>query len=229
MATPDLVKLAPTLSVEERYKLVMGDVLSQLDGEPPKLSESELKAMLRFESKPMWQDYAARVAMMRHANEIWVREIETEKLRAYAFYLDLGYQFRLVVIDDGAPKMKKAERFESLKKSAIDLHYALEGFYAYREAIPKLEAILYGVPFFSKAMRVSLDSQFALIHDTVRNYNGVVRELCTCRDAKQFIKPIVEDVESYLVKDAVPSEAAVNELVDFIRHIADSEMDMLGR
>jgi hypothetical protein len=222
--TPNLTKLAPSLSAEERYKIVMSDMLAQQDGEPAKLSESEMKAMIWFESKSMWQEYAFHAAMMRHATEIWVIEIETEKLRSYAYYLHLSHQLERVVTDIDAPKAKKAERFKGLKQSTVDLHHAIEGFYAYREAITKLEAILYGVPFFSETMRASLDSQFDNIGDIVRNYNGMLRDICACYDAKKFIKPIVEDIDSYLVKNAVPSDAAVNKLVDFIQHLAESEM-----
>jgi hypothetical protein len=222
--TPNLTKLAPSLSVEERYKIVMSDALAQIDGEPEKLSESELKAMIWFESKPAWQDYAFHVAMMRHANEIWVNEIETERLRVCAYYLHVSYQLQLIVLDENASPEKKAKRFEALKQSTADLHEAVEGLYAYREAIPKLEALLYGVPFFCKGMQASLANQFDLVASTIRHHDDSIRELCACHDAKSYIKPIVEDTESYIVKDAVPGEAAVNELVDFIRHIAESEM-----
>jgi hypothetical protein len=222
--TPNLTKLAPSLSAEERYKIVMSDLLAQLDGEPAKISESELKAMLWFESKPMWREYALRTAMMRHASEIWIIEIEKEKVRSYAFYLHLVYQFEQVVRDVDIPKEKKMKRFDILKKAVSDLHHALEGFYAYREAIPKLEAVLYGIPFFSKATQASIALWFGLIESTIRDYNGMVRELSACHDAKRFIKPITEDMESYLVKDAVPSEMAVDELVDFIKKTAEFEV-----
>ena len=224
MTMPNLAQLAPNLSAEERYKLIFSDLLGQLDGEPAKLSESELKAMLWFESKPMWQEYALHTAMMRHASEIWIIEIEKEKIRSYAFYLYLNYQFERVVRDADIPKEEKMKRFDIVKKAVSDLHHALEGFYAYREAIPKLEAVLYGVPFFSKTTQASIALWFGLIESTIRDYNGMVRELSACRDAKQFIKPIVDDMESYLIRDAVPSEVAVDELVDFIKKTAESEV-----
>ena len=222
--TPNLMKLAPSLSAEERYKIVMSDMLAQQDGEPAKLSESELKAMIWFESKPAWQEYAFHAAMMRHATEIWILEIEKEKIRSYAFYLHLTLQFEWIVRDSDIPEEKKVERFEMLKKAIADLHRALKGFYAYRLAIPKLEAVLYGVPFFSKTTKACIAKWFTLIDETVREYNEMVRELCVCHDAKQFIKPIVEDVESYLIPEAVPSEAKVSTVVDFIQQLAESEV-----
>jgi len=222
---PNLMQLAPNLSAEERYKIVMADCMAQIDGEPAKITESELKAMIWFQSKPAWREYALHVAMMRHANEMWIKEIETEKIRAVAFYLHVSYQFELIVWDGDAPKDRKAKRFETLKESVADLHEALEGYYVYRDAIPKLEAVLYGVPFFAKKIQASIDSQIALVEDVIRGYNEGIRRLSACHDAKKFIRPIVEDMDSYLVKDAIPTEAASDELVDFIKHLAETEMN----
>jgi hypothetical protein len=61
MTVPNLAQLAPNLSAEERYKLISADILAQMDGEPPMLSESETKAMLWFESKAAWREYALRI------------------------------------------------------------------------------------------------------------------------------------------------------------------------
>ena len=202
----------------------MTDCLAQMDGEPAKLSESELKAIIWFESKSTWRDYAFHAAMMRHANEIWVKEIEAEKLRVYAFYLHVTYQLQLIVLDVDMPKEKNAKRFEILKKSTADLHEAIEGLYAYRDAIPKLEAILYGMPFFGEKLAGVHHGPFRPGANTARHYDESIREFCKCHDAKKFIGPIVKDMESYLVKDAVPSEAASDEPVDYIKHLAEIEM-----
>ena len=226
MTMPDLMKLAPNLSAEERYKLISADLLAQMDGEPPMLSESETKAMLRFESRTVWKEYALRVCMFKFANSMWIKEIETEKLRTYAFYLHANHTLERIVtsIDGDIPKKQRANQFENLKKCVADVHEAAEGFLAYRDAVPKLEDVLCGVPFFSKTIKASIATQFALVVKTIRNFNEGIRNLCACSDARVFIRPIVDDVESYLIRDAVPSEDAVKELVDLITGLAESEM-----
>jgi len=226
MATPNLVQLAPNLSAEERYELISADLLAQMDGESPMLSESEMKAMLWFASKAVWKEYALRVCMFRYANSIWVKEIETEKLRTYALYLHASFTLERIVTHAGygINKKKLAKQFEDLKKCVVDVHDAAEGFLAYRDAIPKLEEILCGVPFYSKKTKASIASQFELVDESMQHFNDGVRNFCDCSDAKKFIKPIVDNRESYLIQDAVPSEEAVKELVDYIQERAESEM-----
>jgi hypothetical protein len=226
MATPNLVQLAPNLSAEERYKLISADLLARMDGEPPMLSESETKAMLWFASKATWREYALRVCMFRLAHSMWIKEIETEKLRTYVYYLHASHTLERIVTHAGYGISKKRlpKQFESLKKCVADVHRSAEGYLAYRDAIPKLEEVLCGVPFYGKTMKASIASQFALIGESLQNFNDGVRDFCACRDAKKFIKPIVDDMESYLIRDIVPSKDAVKELVDFIQERAESEM-----
>jgi hypothetical protein len=226
MTVPNLAQLAPNLSAEERYKLISADILAQMDGEPPMLSESETKAMLWFESKAAWREYALRICLFRLANSMWIQEIETEKLRTYAYYLHMSHTFEKIIVGTGydLPKKYWAKQFETLKECVIHVHDSAEGFFAYRDAIPKLEEIICGMPFFSKTTKASLTTQFALIGEIISDFNKDVNRFCECRDAKKFIRPIVDDRESYLIRDVVPSEEAVNELIDFIQRRAGSEM-----
>jgi hypothetical protein len=226
MIAPDLAKLAPNLSAEERYKLISADLLARMDGEPPMLSESETKAMLWFASKAVWREYAYRVCIFRRVNSMWIKEIETEKLRTYAYYLHASHSLERILMsaDYGVPKAKMVGRYADLKKCVIDVHRAAVGFYAYRDAIPKLEEVLCGVPFFSKTTKATIATQFALVGESINSFNEGIRDFCACFDAKKFIKPIVVDMENYLIRDAVPSEDAVNDLVDFIQKLAESEM-----
>jgi hypothetical protein len=226
MVTPNLAQLAQNLSAEERYKLIATDLLGQMDGEPQVLSESEMKALLWFASKTIWREYAIRVCMFRLANSMWIKEIETEKLRTYAYYLHASHTMERIVTNaaHGISKKQLPKQFESLKRCVVDVHRSAEGFLAYREAIPRLEEILCGVPFYGKKMKASIASQFALVDESMQNFNDGIRDFCACSDAKKFIRPIVEDMESYLIRAAVPSEEAVKELIDFIQERAESEM-----
>ena len=53
--------------------------------------------------------------------------------------------------------------------------------------------------------------------------------MCENKIIKQHVKPIVGDTDSYLVKKPVPDAKLVEQIVDEIRHIAESETQMLGR
>ncbi len=226
MSTPDLVKLAPNLSAEERYKLITADFLAQLDGEQPMITESELKAMLWFASRDMWKEYALRVVTFKLVNAIWVREIETEKLRTYACYLLAIHQLERVIVDaeDKLPKDKRAKQFKNLKTYVEAFNDSLEGFRVYREAIPILERELCGVPFFSKTTKASIATSYALVDHDIATYNEAIKRFCDCSDAKKLIKPILDDTDSYLVKGIVPAESDVTKLVENIKELAESEM-----
>ena len=226
MATPDLAKLAPNLSAEERYKLVLADCLAQMDGEQPMITESELKALLWFPSKAMWQEYATRVVTFKLANSIWIQSIESEKLRTYVCYLLAAHEFERIIVYAAhkIPKRKGEDRFENLKKYVKSLNKAINGFYAYREAIPKLETELCGVPFLCKTKKASIADMYALIDGVASDYNEDIRRFSDCCDATQYIKPILDDPESYLVKESSPDPVAVAELVEEIKRLSESEI-----
>ena len=57
----DLIKLAPTLSAEERYKMAISDFHKVLAGEKPILSEAECQAIRHFDNRAVWEDYAQRL------------------------------------------------------------------------------------------------------------------------------------------------------------------------
>ncbi len=67
------------------------------------------------------------------------------------------------------------------------------------------------------------------VDELIENYNEFVRKVCAIAVIKKTIKPIMCDMESYLVKKPVPDADTVERIVDEIRQIADSEMGMLGR
>ena len=78
--TSDIIKLAPTLSPEERFKMVMTDCLRQMDGEPSVFSETELKALIFFDSRAKWIEYVRPVIIFKLANAYWPNEIEIQRL-----------------------------------------------------------------------------------------------------------------------------------------------------
>ena len=57
MPTPNLAILAPSLSAEERYRLIVPDYHSDVMGKGTILSESERKAITKIENRVVWEEY----------------------------------------------------------------------------------------------------------------------------------------------------------------------------
>jgi hypothetical protein len=231
MVNANVLKLAPTLSAEERYKILIPDMHRQLDGETSLISESERMALTRFEERLPWMEYTRRVCMVRWAQALWPQEIETEKLRIIALYLRLSYTFELALRDGDRP-MPKAEReaqFERLKKCAADVGEQSESFYAHREAFETIRAELYGIPLLNHKRMSGILVAYATIDSLIDHFNKLVREVCANGTIRKTLKPFLEDVEPYLIKKPVPAVGSVEEIVGAIRHIASSEMESLLR
>lgn len=232
MATPDLIKLAPTLSVEERYKIIIPDLHRQLMGEEPLISESERQAITHFENRAVWEEYTRNICILQWATALWLKDIETERLRVFALSLNLHYTLERVLLDGddkSISKEKRAEQFERVKKYVAMLKEHSVEFYAYREAINKVEQELYGVPLFNEEKKNSIASCYEMVDELFEHHNTTIRVMCENKIIKRHVKPIVQDMESYLAKKPVPDAAIVERIVDEIRQIADSETRMLGR
>ena len=48
-------------------------------------------------------------------------------------------------------------------------------------------------------------------------YNGVVREFSGDKEVRKFIKPIVNDMDSYLLSEAAPNPSRAANLVEQIK------------
>jgi hypothetical protein len=225
MNTPDLIKLAPELSAEERYKIMTADWMAKANGEPQVMTESERRAMVRFPTNAMWKEYVTKVVTFKIVNTIWRSEIQIEKLRTYACHLLAMREFEKIVVDfEDYPKEKRMKQFENLKKYVESYNGAIAELRAYRDAIPMLEQELCGIPFFSKATGDFVAEAFKLVEDAANLYNGLVREFSGDKRSRKIIKPIVNDMESYLVKEGVADPSAATTLVEQIKELAESEL-----
>ena len=225
MNTPDLVKLAPELSAEERYKLMTADWMARTNGKPQIKTESERRAMVRFPTTAMWREYGMSVITFKLVNTIWVNEIQIDKLRTYACYLLAIHEFEKIVVDcEDYSKDKRTKQFESLKKFVAAYNGAITDFRVYRDAIPLLEEELCGIPFFSTLTKDAIADAYKLVDDATVRYNGIVREFCGEKEMRKFLKPIVIDMDSYLVSEAAPDPSRAATLVEQIKELAESEM-----
>ena len=60
-------------------------------------------------------------------------------------------------------------------------------------------------------------------------HTGRIRTICGNAILASHLKPIADDPESYIPKKPIPDKTTVNELVEEIRQMAESETRWLGR
>jgi hypothetical protein len=233
MQTPDLIKLAPTLSAEERYKLIVSDFHRALMEEKELIAESERQAIITFNNnRAVWEEYTRNICMLQWENALWPRDIEAEKLRVFACSLLLSHALEKVLFhgdDHSISKEKRATQFESLKEYVAMFETQSMDFYAYPEAIKKIEQELYGVPIFHEEKKNRIASYYEAVDDLIEHHNKTIHTICGHKIIKKCINPMVRDMESYLVKKSIPDEKLIEKILDEVRHIAESETQMLGR
>jgi len=232
MQSSQLIKLAPTLAAGERYKLLVTDMQRVLGGEKALISESEREAMTHFQNRPAWEEYTRNICIMQWATTLWAKDIEAERLRVYAIWLTVSFTFERVLLDgdnNSISKKKRAEQFENLKKYVAMLERQSVEFYAYPEAIKKVEQELYGTPLFNKKKKAEISAIYETVDEFIDTHNEAIQMLCKNAVIKKRIRPIAADMDSYLIKKPVPQADLIEQIVNEIRQIGDSEMQMLGR
>jgi len=227
MTTPDLIKLAPTLSVEERYKIVIPECYRMFKGEKGLLSASEITALASFEKNAVWEQYALRIGMFKWVHILWMRDIHSEKFCVCTCILLLKHQLWQVIsdVDESAPKETLAKGFEMVRKYVATLHGKLADFFAYREAIIRVQEELYGVPLFDEGTAATIQGFFLFVAEMVECHNTIVRELCADKDMKRYFKPMVKDIDRYIVAEPKPDDSAITKLIDEVRAYAESDVN----
>ena len=232
MHSSEIIKLAPTLSAEERYKLAISDFHKVLAGEKPILSEAECQAIRHFDNRAIWEEYTHSVCMLQWADTLWSKDIDTEKLRVFACYLLLSHATEKVLIDcddRSISEERRTRQLEDLKRYAAMLGEHSAEFYVYPEAIKKIKQELYDVSLFNDKKMKRIANYYEMADDLLEDYNEKIRAICRNKILKKYFKPIVQNMESYIVKKPIPDPAIIEQMVDDIRQIADSETRMLGR
>ena len=224
--TSDIIKLVPTLSPEERFKMVMTDCLRQMDGEPSVFSETELKALIFFDSKAKWLEYVLPVIIFKLANAYWPNEIEIKRLRVELVWFIIVQKLEQICddADDGIAAKDRLSQFDTLKKYIGTYNETLPRLMAYRDAIPELEAATYGMPFFSEGQKATIAKIFTGIESSMALYNEMVTEFAKRKDARKLLRPFTEDLQSFLLRNEAPDPKAVTELVEAIKRYAESEL-----
>jgi hypothetical protein len=232
MPSSNLIKLAPTLSAEEKFKIVVADVHKSMAGEQPILSESERRAIIMCESREAWEEYTRHISMMQWAGAFWSREIEMEKLRTYATALNLKNELSgyIAEIHGSMPEAMRRIRCAYIEEWVELLERAAAGFYAYLEAVTQFEEKMYGVRLFNEDQRGVIESYRVAVDEMIENHNWKIRAFCEGKSKKlnEHIKPIAENMKSYIAKKPIPEQAAVDKIIAEVMGIVDSEMEMLA-
>jgi hypothetical protein len=227
----DIIKLAPTLSAKERFRMVVTDMQKVLEGGQRTLSETERQAIMRCEGREMWEDYTRRIGIIQWADAFWTKDIEMEKLRVFACSLLLEKELDRFFLDNYTmmpPKMR--ERFWGSIKEYVEMveRCGME-FYAYREAVVVVERDLYGMPLFHRKKRAVIESYYQAMDDTFERYNHRIKMFYERCKEDGTLEAVMEGVESYIVKKPTPTKKLIDEIVEEVMSVVDSEMEMLGR
>jgi hypothetical protein len=231
MGTPNLTILAPSLSAEERYRLIVPDYHNDVLGKGTILTESERKAIIKIENRSEWEEYTHGICMLQWANVLWMRDIETERLRATALSLIVGYEMERVLKEGDQPMPEKVRtaRYAKLREYIAAFEEGSTQFYAYRPAIEMIEEELYGVPILNYEKKKTLAEYYKQIDSLFDLHTGRIHKICGNEILASHLKLIADDPESYIPKKPIPDEKTVNELVEEIRQMAASETRWLGR
>ena len=227
----DIIKLAPTLSAKERFRMVVTDMQKVLEGGQRTLSETERQAIMRCEGREMWEDYTRRIGIIQWADAFWTKDIEMEKLRVFASSLLLERELDKFFLDNYTmmPPMMRERFWSGIKEYVQMVERSVTNFYAYRDAIVEVEKELYGMPLFYGKKKAVIESYYEAMDDTSERYNHRIKlfyERCQENDVP---KTVMENVESYIVKKQTPTKELVDGVVAEVMSVVDSEMEMLGR
>lgn len=226
------MKLAPTLSAEERFKMMIVDVQKQMIGEKAVFSTSERSAIMKCEDKAMWEEYTRHIGIMQWAGAFWIKDIEAERLRVFAGSLLLERILDHLVADADIrmPESMRQSAYARLKEFVGMLESQSELFYAYREAIAQIETkYLYGMPLFDEKKRVMIASVYDAMDDVFETYNHRLNMFAGITSLEEFMKPISENIGDYTAKKPIPRQEVIDKIISEIMEIVDSEMEMLLR
>jgi hypothetical protein len=233
MPSSNLIKLAPTLSAEEKFKIVIAEMHQATAGEQPILKESELQAIIECHTKATWEEYNRHMSMVMWASEFWSREIEIQKLRTYAAYLNLKSELSEYIANAEMPEEFRRRECGRIAEWVEILELTARQFYAYLEAVAQFEEKLYGVSLFDEKQKRTIDGYRSAVDDMFEHHNWLVRALSRGGErnesTKKHMLPITEDTDSYLVKKPVPEQAVVDKIIATIMGVVDAEMDMHDR
>lgn len=223
----EILKIAPTLSAEERLRLVVPDVHRLIAGEKPVLSEPEFAAIRRCPTKETWKEYAYRVMLLKWADTVWLRDWETERLRVLCLLTVLRYEMRLVGLTDGGDESEDGS-LETIRKIVAGANERAKDFFAYREAVPLLEREVYGLPLFGEATKTRMTESYEHVENTISLHNETVRGIVGIPGTEEFLKPMIEETENYLIREPVPDPELVGKMVADIREIAEADLRTRG-
>lgn len=232
MASNDIIKLAPTLSAEERFKMMVGDVQKQMAGGLAVFSVAEQRAIMKCENREMWEEYTRHIGIMQWAGTLWIRDIETERLCVLtgSLLLDRTLDRMIADADMQMPESMRESAYGHLKEFTRLFEEQSELFYAYREAVAQLEKKeLYGLSLFDEKKREAIAEAYQTIDGLFEMHNHRLQFFSSKPPYKEFMEPIAKNIEVYKVKIPVPKQEVIDKIISDVMGIVDSEIEMLLR
>lgn len=230
MKSADIIKLAPTLSAKEKYKLVVTDFHRELVEGRPTLSGAEREAIVRCEKRDVWEEYTRHIGIMQWASTFWSKDIETEKLRVFACSLML--ERALDRLMDAANESLEIDDslYDNLRTNVELLEKNAMEFYSFPAAIAKVEQeYLYGTPLFDEKRKMVIAGYYEWGDEMFERYNGRIGMICVAAKEKGRLKPLADGYKHYFANKPQTEKAIVDRLIDDVMSTVDAEMDMLGR
>lgn len=223
MATTEIIKIAPTLSAEERFKLMLPDMVRAMDGEKMLLSDGEANA-IRTCPIAILDDYNYRISLVMWIMMLWIRDWNAEHLRMSSLIVALLYQTELTIrrVDKNDRSIK--DPFDTLRSVVAGMSEKMKEFYAYRESIPLLERELYGLPFLSEEMQADMAKDYEDVDRVISFHNDLIREIPKAFKTEKFLKPITEHAEQYLIEKPTPDTGRAEAIAQNLKGIAEADI-----
>ena len=98
------------------------------------------------------------MSMVMWASEFWSREIEIQKLRTYAAYLNLKSELSEYIANADMPEELRRRECGRIAEWVEILERTARQFYAYLEAVAQFEQKLYGVSLFDEKQKRTIDT-----------------------------------------------------------------------
>jgi hypothetical protein len=219
MATKEIVKIAPALSAEERFRMMLPDLIRLQDEKQPLLSATEMDAIRTCPRGEVLEGYGYRVSLFSWITMIWLRDWNAIRTRVSLFGLVMLYEFERTLRDAENPDDK--DPFDLVRSMAAAMEATLEEFYAYRASIPLLEGELCGLPFFGEEKRAGIDHEYSDTEEFIVRYNEMVEVAFT--PAKGRPKRSTEDRERCLIRKPAENPERAEAIVLNLTSIAQAD------
>ncbi|MDO8430181.1 MAG: hypothetical protein Q7S73_02340 [bacterium] len=228
----NIIKLAPTLSARERAKILITDYHKVLSGEKAVISEPEKQALLRFEDRNVWKEYLRYIEFYKWVNVLWKNEIKNSgvQILALSLYLSSFQRFLATGTDEHFYRDGEVKTMVGLVKDHI------KNLLEYHQALQELEVEIDLVPMLNKKAHLEIKKAWELIESWITKYNNFfdfIQKLLADENVEhegyEYCKSILKDKEQFLIIKPPLDKAVVNQLVQDMKELVESELEIVEK